>query len=288
VGQVGRVLVLVLVPVLVLVLVLVETVIAQPTTGTSSAGLFYEVSGSGEPVVLVHAFSVDRRMWAPQIALLEKRFRVIRYDLRGHGKSAGPSAPYANHDDLRSVLDATGVSRATFIGLSAGSDVATDFALAYPDRVTRLILASPGLSGYVPPPLIWMQPVFQAAGKGDAEGAATLWLDTPIMALRNDMAAASTVRELVMDNVKLWTYRTNPVQRLTPPAIGRLSEIKCPALVILGGEDLPHIKEAAGLLASGISGAKLITIPRAGHLVNLDARDAFNEAIEPFLATSRR
>ena len=79
---------------------------AQVATGTSASGLSYEASGSGEAVVLIHAFSVDRRMWAPQIAILERRFRVIRYDLRGHGKSEGPSAPYATYEDLASVLDA--------------------------------------------------------------------------------------------------------------------------------------------------------------------------------------
>ncbi len=257
---------------------------AQITTGTSPAGLFYEASGAGEAVVLIHAFSVDRRMWAPQIAMLEGRFRVIRYDLRGHGKSEGPAAPYAPYEDLRSVLDALGVNRATLIGLSAGAEIATDFAIAYPNRVARVILASPGLSGYVPPtPLTWAQPVFQAAAAGDPEGAAKLWADTPIMALRNDLTAASTVRDLVMSNVRLWSYRTNPVQQLKPPAIKRLSEIKCRALVIIGEQDLPHIKEAAGLLVGGIAGAKLVAIPRAGHIVNLDAREAFNQAVESFL-----
>jgi pimeloyl-ACP methyl ester carboxylesterase len=257
---------------------------AQVTTGVSSAGLYYEVSGTGETVVLIHAFSVDRRMWAPQIAALEGRFRVIRYDLRGHGKSEGPSAPYAPHEDLRSVFDALNINRATLVGLSAGATIATDFAIAHPDRVTRVILASPGLSGHVPlTPLTWTQPVFQAAGAGDPEGAARLWAETPIMALRNDFTAASTVRDLVMSNVRLWTYRTNPARQLMPPAIGRLSEVKCPALVILGEQDLPHIKEIASLLASGIPGARLVTIPRAGHMVNLDARDAFNQAVDSFL-----
>ena len=258
---------------------------AQATMGTSSAGIFYEVSGAGEPVVLIHAFSVDRRMWAPQIASLEKRFRVVRFDQRGHGKSDAPSAPYAQHEDLRSVLDALGIDKATLIGLSAGATTATDFAIAYPNRVVRVVLASPGLSGYVPSaPLTWTQPVFKAAGSGDAEGAAKLWADTPIMALRNDLSAAATVKDLVMSNTRLWTYRTNPVQPLMPPAIKRLSDVKCPALVILGEQDLPHIKEVAGLLVNGIAGARLVTIPRAGHIVNLDARDAFNQAVESFLA----
>ncbi len=86
-----------------------------------------------------------------------------------------------------------------------------------------------------------------------------------------------------MSNTRLWTYRTNPVQQLIPPAIKRLSEVKCPALVILGEQDLPHIREVAGLLVNGIAGARLVTIPRAGHMVNLDARDAFSQAVESFL-----
>jgi 3-oxoadipate enol-lactonase len=259
---------------------------AQTVRGSTAAGLAYEVSGAGEPVVLIHAFSVDRRMWAPQIAALEGRFRVVRYDLRGHGKSAAPAEPYAPHDDLRSVMDAVGVERATLIGLSAGSTLAIDFAIAYPQRVSRLILASPGLNGHVPsPPLTWTAPVFQAAGKGDAEGAARLWADTPIMAVHaGGAAAAAAVKQLVMDNVQLWTYRTNPARPLSPPAITRLAEISAPTLVILGERDLPHIKEIARLLETGVRGAQVANVAGAGHIVNLDAPDAFNSAMNRFLA----
>lgn len=255
------------------------------TAGKTSSGIYYEMSGSGEPVVLIHAFSVDRRMWAPQIVELEKRFRVIRYDQRGHGNSVAPVEPYSAHGDLRSVLDALGVGRATLVGLSAGSTLAIDFALAYPDRVTRLVLASPGLNGYVPStPLTWTQPVFQAAGSGDAEGAAKLWAETPIMTVYSGGAAAASVKANVMDNVRLWTFRTNPVQPLMPPAITRLGEIKAPTLVIRGERDLPHIKEVADLLLKGIGGARLATVPGAGHIVNLDAPGAFNAAVDAFLA----
>jgi pimeloyl-ACP methyl ester carboxylesterase len=267
-----------------LLLLLPAAASAQTTTGTTAAGLYYEVSGAGDPLVLIHAFSVDRRMWAPQVAALERRFRVIRYDLRGHGNSAAPSEPYAPHDDLRSVLDALGVARATLVGLSAGSTLAIDFAIAYPDRVRRLVLASPGLNGHVPsPPLTWTQPVFQAAGRGDTEDAAKLWAATPIMAVHGDPAAAATVKALVMSNLRLWTFRTNPARPLTPEAIARLAEIKSPTLVVLGGKDLPHIKEIADLLARGVAGARLVTIPGAGHIVNLDAPDAFNKALAAFL-----
>jgi pimeloyl-ACP methyl ester carboxylesterase len=257
---------------------------AQPRSGTSSAGLYYEESGRGDPVVLIHAFSVDRRMWDPQMAALQSRFTVIRYDLRGHGRSAAPSEPYSTSDDLRSVLDALDVGRAALVGLSAGAQVATDFALTNPDRVTRLVLAAPGLGGMAMPPLPWMQPVFQAAGAGEPERAAELWSETPIMQLRSDTSAAAALLDTVMSNAKLWTYRTNPVQPVTPPAIKRLSEIKSPTLVIVGERDLPHITEAATLLAKGISGAKLVTIPGAGHIVNIDARERFTDEVVRFLS----
>src|SRR6266540_3671492 len=139
-------------------LLIASPALAQPVTGTTPTGIFYEVSGAGEPVVFIHAFSVDRRMWARQVASFESRFRIVRYDLRGHGRSAAPSGPYAGYEDLREVLDTLRIPRATLVGLSAGSEVATNFALAYPNRVTRLILASPGLGGYRIPPLPWAPP----------------------------------------------------------------------------------------------------------------------------------
>jgi len=87
---------------------------------------------------------------------------------------------------------------------AAGAQVTTGTTSSYPDRVTRLVLASPGLNGHVPaPPLTWTQPVFQAAGAGDAEGAARLWAETPIMATHGGAATAATVKSLVMSNVRL-------------------------------------------------------------------------------------
>lgn len=261
---------------------LAEAVRAQAVADTSAAGLYYEVTGTGDPVVFIHAFSVDGRLWDREVAALQDRYLVIRYDLRGHGKSAAPSGPYTAYDDLRSVLDALGIMRATLVGLSAGAEVATNFAIVYPDRVARLVLAAPGLGGYVLPPLTWAQPVFEAVRAGDAEQAAKLWAETPIMAMRSNLSATSTVTALVMSNARLWTYRRTE-QPLSPPAINRLAEIGCPVLVIVGDQDLPHIQDIAGLLARKIAGAKLVMIPGAGHIVNLDAPRAFNEAVAAFL-----
>jgi pimeloyl-ACP methyl ester carboxylesterase len=258
----------------------------QTVSGTTSTGLFYEASGTGEPVVLIHGFSLDRRMWELQVAALQERFRVIRYDLRGHGRSVAPTEPYTGFDDLRALLDTLGIARATLVGLSAGSELATNFAIAYPDRVARMVLAAPGLGGYTPPPMPWFQPVAAALSEGDVEGAARRWAETPIMALHTNVAATDTVTSMVMDNARLWTFRRTE-QPLSPPAIGRLAEIMCPVLVIVGDWDLPHIQDIARVLDEQIAGATLMTIPGAGHLVNLDTPAAFNEAVLAFLEPRR-
>jgi 3-oxoadipate enol-lactonase len=271
-----------LVPAAILSTLLSAPVRAQTVTGTTSAGLFYEVSGSGHPVVFIHAFSVDRRMWELQVAEFESRFRVIRYDLRGHGRSVAPTEPYTGYDDLRALLDTLGISRATVVGLSAGAEVATNFAIAYPDRAAGLVLAAPGLGGYSTPPLPWVTPVFEAAAAGDVERAAKLWAKTPIMALRTNMDATETVTALVMDNSRLWSYQRTE-QPLSPPAVDRLAEIACPALIIVGEEDLPHIKDIARLLSDNVGTAALVTIPGAGHFPNLDRPELFNGAVAAFL-----
>jgi 3-oxoadipate enol-lactonase len=260
------------------------SVAVQPTTGKSPAGIFYEVSGAGAPVVFVHGFSMDRRAWKPQIEHFEGPYRVIRYDLRGHGNSAGPEGPYNAHDDLRSVLDTLGIEKAALVGLSAGAQVATNFALMHPDRVSRMVLAAPGLGGYVPKePLAFLKPVFEAAAGGDPERAAKLWLETPIMTLRSNQAAASELRTIVMENSKLWSYKSNPDQQLKPPAIQRLPEIRCPVLVLIGEHDLDHIVDIANILSTGIPGAKLVRIPQAGHILNLDSPALFNKTVDAFL-----
>lgn len=267
----------------VIVLLPASSTSAQSVTGRSSAGLFYEVSGAGEPIVFIHGFSLDRRMWEPQVTAFEARYRVIRYDLRGHGDSVASLESYTGYGDLLNVLDALEISRAVLVGLSAGSELAINFAITHPDRVARLVLASPGLGGFRGSLLPWMQPVLDSAAAGDGEGAARLWVKTPLMRLVGDVGAGSVVTAMVMRNARLWTSRRTE-QPLSPPAIGRLSAITCPVLVIVGDEDQPHILEMARVITEGVAGATRTVIPSAGHLVNLDAPVAFNGVVRTFLA----
>jgi len=260
-------------------------VAAQPAIERTPNGIAYEASGAGDPVILIHGFSLDRHVWEPQVAALAGRYRVIRYDLRGHGDSVAPTdQPYTGYGDLRDLLDSLGIARATLVGLSAGSELAINFAIAYPDRVTRLVLASPGLGGYRGTSLPWMQPVIDAAIAGQAEQAARLWVKTPLMRLMTARDAEPAVTNMVMRNAGLWTSKRTE-QPLTPPAIERLGTIRCPVLVVIGGDDQPHIHDIARVIAAGVPQAKVETLAGAAHLVNLDVPKIFNEIVGRFLAT---
>lgn len=236
-------------------------------------------------MVLIHAFSVDRRMWDAQVEVLRPHYRVLRYDLRGHGTSVGAIEAFSAVEDLAALLEERGIARATLVGLSNGSRIAVDFALTHPNRVSRLVLAGPGLSGYVPKEKMdWMQPVFAAARAGDAEKAAHLWAETPLMAIPGHSEGAATLRKLVLANAGLWKLTSNPETPMTPPAVGRLGEIKVPVLVILGERDLPDSHAVADLLIANVPGSRKVVIPGAGHMVNLAAPAAFNDALMGFLS----
>jgi pimeloyl-ACP methyl ester carboxylesterase len=252
--------------------------------GETEAGIHYEVSGRGEPVVLLHGFSLDRRMWEPQVAELEREHRVLRVDLRGHGRSAAIRDSFAAYEDLASVLDAAGVERAALVGLSSGASIAVDFALVHPERVTRLVLASPGLGGYVPVGSFeWMAPVGEALRAGDVAGAVERWAETPLMSIPSRSAGDSLMRKIVAENAGIWSVVANPERPLSPPAIRRLEEIGVPVLVIVGERDLVDTHAVADTLVARIGGAQKAVIPGAGHMVNLAEPAAFNERLLPFL-----
>src|SRR5262245_61199804 len=127
------------------------TVAAQTrSSGKTKTGLAYDIQGSGAAVVLITGSNLDRRMWARETEWLSATHKVIRYDLRAHGQSDTATAPFSNLEDLQSLLDELKITKANFIGLSAGSTIALDLALHAPQRVERLVLVGPAISGYVP------------------------------------------------------------------------------------------------------------------------------------------
>ena len=113
----------------------------------NGARIYYEVEGEGPDLTLIHAGVAHLRMWDAQVAAWSDRYRVIRYDTRGFGRTTCEDVPYSNVDDLRAVLDALGVGQTHLLGLSRGGMIALDFSVAHPDRVRSLVWVAGGVRG---------------------------------------------------------------------------------------------------------------------------------------------
>jgi pimeloyl-ACP methyl ester carboxylesterase len=187
--------------------------------------LYYEEAGAGPAVVLIHGFTLDTRMWDDQFPALAQRFRVIRYDLRGFGRSALPDGPYSHVEDLRALLDHLGIAQASLVGLSKGGGVALDFALTYPGRTTALALLDTILGGHA-----WSAEgsgrdalVWQEAARGGIPAARASWLAHPLFAPAMRRPAVAARLHAIIGDYSGWHFvNPNPEQDISPPAAARL------------------------------------------------------------------
>ena len=252
------------------------------TAEKTSTGLAYERIGSGPAVVLITGSNLDRRMWNREVEWLKSRFTVIRYDLRAHGESALPLPTMSPVDDLISLLDETGTRQASLVGLSAGSTIALEAALQAPDRVGRIVLAAPSISGYTPkemPP--FFSDLMSALRNHDYDRANRVMLDSPLLTVPAE--SRPLVEAMVKDSSRLWTVSRDQIKPPGRPAIEHLEDVKAPMLVLVGERDLAASREQAELLSRRVSGARLVVIPGGGHLLNLTSPEAFKAATSQFL-----
>ncbi len=260
----------------------------------NGARLAYEVVGEGELLVLVHAGIADMRMWAPQVGPFSEYRRVVRYDMRGFGKSPMVAGPFSHHEDLCGLLDSLGVGRASFVGCSMGGKTVIDFALENPGRVEALVLLGAPVGGFDPdtePPKEWEEMV-AADEIGDLEHLSELevqvWVDGPH---REPDVVDPAVRDLVHE-MNLIALRNEASglgdeRPLEPPAVGRLDEIQAPTLVIVGDLDHPEILAAADLLTREVPRAEKAIMHGTAHLPNIERPEEFNTLVIEFLERSR-
>jgi 3-oxoadipate enol-lactonase len=255
----------------------------------------YDIQGSGETVVLVHAGIADRRMWEPQWEAFSERHRVVRLDLAGFGETPIDHLPLTYALDVADLLDELGIGSAAFVGASLGGRVVLELALARPALVRALAVAAPGLPG-----LDWSQEVRdygaaedEAVSRGDLDRATELnlrmWVDRPgraagavAPALRSSVAEMQ--RHALEQQAPHWTRLHE--QMLAPDLGERLAEIAAPALVLCGDEDVEDMRALARRLAGEIPGAGHATISGAAHLPSLERPAAFNALVLAFLASA--
>lgn len=249
------------------------------------AQLYYQVVGQGPPVVLIHGANLDLRMWDEQMEPLAASFRLIRYDVRPFGRSGPQSEGFSHVEDLGRLLDHLEIEQASLVGLSLGGRIALDFALEHPERVKRMVLAAPGLTGFDLPRDPVLAAAIAAARAGKPEQAAKLSLGMPYLAPAMEQAElAGRVRRLVMGNAHAWAMARLPERLPDPPTIDRLAEIHTPTLILLGERDTPGIHTIVARLEHELPNAERVTLPGIGHLPNMEAPTEFNRLTFDFLA----
>ena len=258
-------------------------------TGTlpvAAGELYYEVSGSGEPVVLIHGGFGDRRMWDDQFGSLARDYQVLRYDHRGFGRSPAPDSTYSPVRDLVQLLDGAEMDRAHLVGNSLGGALAITFAILHPERVRSLTVVASGADGFRYPQsdIEAITEVIALMRGGKKEEALTKWLANPMLAVVNTQPAVrQKVERMVRENAGIWTMAAWPQQPLTPSARERLGRIRTPTLVVIGDRDARSVQMFADSTAGMIPGAERVVMKGTDHLPHMERPDDFNRLLHEFL-----
>ncbi len=256
----------------------------------NNTSLYYEMTGDGEVIVLLHSGLTDLRQWDEQFDLLGKHFRVIRYDIRGFGKSDRPNEPFSHFEDLKALFDYLNIKKAHLIGVSMGGGIAIDFTLQYPELVKSLILSGPSLNGYnftVDDESKLMSLAVMSIARKDKDfyKSVEFMLDNPMWRQSNPRAR-QCLKNMFLDTSLEWALE-DIEKIIIPPASERLWEISQKILLIIGSEDSQPIKEIAGVFESHITTVKKVEIKTTGHLPNLDKPDEFNKIMLEFLNNNK-
>ncbi len=255
----------------------------------NGAQIWYDVTGSGHPLVLTHAGIADHRMWDDQVTAFAPHYQVIRWDMRGFGQTPMVAGPYSSRNDLYELLHFLGVERAYLMGCSMGGSTVIDLALEHPDLVAALIPVAAGVNGYeyTGEPPKQFEEIETACEAGDFERASELevqiWVDGPQRAPDQvDARIRDKVREMNLIALKS-PEGLGQHESLDPPAVGRLDEIKVPALVIVGDLDQPDVIRTADLLAAQLPHVQKVVIHGTAHVPNMEQPAEFNRIVLDFL-----
>jgi 3-oxoadipate enol-lactonase len=255
--------------------------------------LYFEVEGSGHPLLLIHGALGNLRMWDGQVPAFADRYRVIRYDTRGFGRSETEHVPFSNRADAAAVLEQVGAKSCHLIGQSMGGIYALDLTVEHPELVDSLVLVASGVAGFQPQlpdgverePEAEMQRLWEGKDWEPLSDLETrVWVDgwgqPPT---RIDPELRRLVHGWILDTYRAEKEEGQP-QRLNPPALGRLAEVRVPTLVMLGMVDEPGGIQNSRYVADQIAGARLVEFDGVAHMIQLEQPERFNRLVLEFLA----
>jgi pimeloyl-ACP methyl ester carboxylesterase len=258
----------------------------------NNALIYYEIAGEGQPFVMIHAGVADNRQWENEFAYFANRFRVVRYDMRGYGKSEPVDGEFSHLQDLTALLDHLHLDGPLILmGCSMGGGLAMDFALTQPSKVKALIMVGSGPTGLkldVPAPDKFEE-AEKAYNAGNldlvAELETQIWFDGMG---RTPAQVNQAMRQLAYEmNRNALSHEAKGLGKRLPdsqiPAVERLNELHIPVLVIVGAHDTPYIQAAASYMREKIPSAQKVFIEDAAHLPNMDHPGQFQRIVTGFL-----
>jgi len=253
---------------------------------TNGIEINYEIAGNGPWVTLSHSLACNLHMWDDQMAALTRQYKVLRFDTRGHGQSGAPPGPYTLDqmaDDVKGLLDALGIQRTHWVGLSMGGMIGETFALKYPDVFRSMVLAD--TTSRRPPDAdkMWGDRIRLAQEKGMealVEGTLARWFTEPYRNAHPDVMAriGNAIRATPVAGFAGCCQAIAKIDLLD-----RLTEIKCPALIMVGDQDHGTPPEMAREIHQNLPGSELQIISSAAHISNIEQTAVFNQALLGFL-----
>ncbi|HSN39224.1 MAG TPA: 3-oxoadipate enol-lactonase [Burkholderiales bacterium] len=253
---------------------------------TNGIEIHYEIAGEGPWVTLSHSLACNLHMWDDQMAALTPKYKVLRFDTRGHGQSDAPPGPYTLEqmaDDVKGLLDALGIRQTHWVGLSMGGMIGETFALKYPGVFRSMVLAD--TTSRRPPNAeqMWGERVKLAQEKGMGalvESTLARWFTEPYRNTHQDVMAriGSAIRNTPVAGFAGCCQAIAKIDLLD-----RLHEIKCPVLVMVGDQDHGTPPEMARQIHQNLPGSELRIISSAAHISNIEQTAAFNQALLGFL-----
>lgn len=248
--------------------------------------IHYEVRGEGTAVTFIHAGIANLHMWDAQMDDFAAKHHTLRYDVRGWGETVWNDVPYSNHEDLCALLHHLDIEKTVLVGCSWGGKIALDFALAFPEMVTALVLVGTSLGGYE----------WTSQGFADKEKLSTAALEAGEIAQAAELEAQiwvdgrnrthpveNSVRQQaigMMTNTFTRPEGSGAQHTIKPPALERLDEIQVPVRILVGEYDWPDVHAIAELLEAKLPLAEERTIiQETAHLSNMERPSRFNKIV---------
>ena len=264
--------------------------IQEQSIFVNNTNIYCEKAGEGEVLLLIHGAGGDRRYWDEQFLELALHFQVVRYDLRGFGKSDLPveKEPYKHEDDLYALLKALNVEKAHIAGFSLGCKIAIDAYTLYPQIFKSIIAVGPYVTGYESDAanrffgaLPGCADAYKESGQ---KGAAEYFANIPDFKPEHiDTSIKEKVLSICSEHSWWWTTHEDPAETVSPLAVTVLDNINVPVLIVTAEFDIDVCREVADFLQKHLLNSKRIDFPDASHFMLLERPNEFNQAVVSFI-----